>query len=403
MLNILIIGWFNIPHSYAIVNCFQTIHLIKKYNNKLNIYIKEYKYFNEEWNNKKLLVYTKEYNEIIKNLKEWNNEKIDLIYNITFPYDITMYENIPKCVFFTAEFSNLNKNYFTSIDNNDINISKELLNDKLYFTSPSIWSNDGIYKLQKKTKSRIISHGIDNKILFKNHKNRNKTRKFYNINDNDIVILNIGSMTGNKGIQFILQALYVNIYIYKKTNYKLILKGSGDLYKSQEMVSSYMDVFLKSNLINVKNFTEMINNNLIFIDKTFTYEILNDIFNACDVYISPYLAEGFNLTVLEALACGLPVIVPETGSTKEYIDDIDNNSYNYIYKIKSDVVIDDIGNKCNIIDVNNLLNALDKYEKNRNNISEENYKCLKKFLINNYDWEKIVEKLYEYFNFIVNN
>ena len=59
MLNILIIGWFNIPHSYAIVNCFQTIHLIKKYNNKLNIYIKEYKYFNEEWNNKKLLVYTK--------------------------------------------------------------------------------------------------------------------------------------------------------------------------------------------------------------------------------------------------------------------------------------------------------------------------------------------------------
>ena len=45
MLNILIIGWFNIPHSYAIVNCFQTIHLLKKYNQKLNIYIKEYKYF----------------------------------------------------------------------------------------------------------------------------------------------------------------------------------------------------------------------------------------------------------------------------------------------------------------------------------------------------------------------
>lgn len=402
MLNILIIGWFNIPHSYAIVNCFQTIHLLKKYNQKLNIYIKEYKYFNEEWNNKKLLVYTKEYNKIIKNLKEWNNEKIDLIYNITFPYDITMYENIPKCVFFTAEFSNLNKNYFISnSDNNDI--TKELLNNKLYFTSPSIWSNDGIYKLQKQTKSKIITHGIDNKILFKNYKNRNKTRKFYNINENDIVILNIGSMTGNKGIQFILQALYVNIYIYNKKNYKLILKGSGDLYKSQEMISSYMEVFLKSNLINVNNFTEMIENNLIFIDKTFTYEVLNDIFNACDVYISPYLAEGFNLTVLEALACGLPVIIPETGSTKEYIDDIDNNSHNYIYKIKSDVVIDDIENKYNIIDVNNLLNAIETYEKNRNNITEENYNELKEFLINNYDWEKIVENLYEYFNFIVNN
>ena len=85
------------------------------------------------------------------------------------------------------------------------------------------------------------------------------------------------------------------------------------------------------------------------------------------------------------------------------IDDIDNNSHNYIYKIKSDVVIDDIGNKCNIIDVNNLLNAIETYEKNRNNITEENYNELKEFLINNYDWEKIVENLYEYFNFIVNN
>jgi len=395
-LNILIIGWLNIPHSYAIVNCFQIIHLIKKYNDKINIYTKEYKYYNQDWYNKKKLVYTTEYNEIISQLKEWNNEKIDLIYNITYPYDLTMVPNIPKCVFFTAEFSNLNESYFV------MNEKSELTNPKLYFTSPSKWSNDGILNLNKNSKTKIISHGVDNTLLYKNNTNRSRMRKFYNIKENDIVILNIGAMTGNKGIQFILQAMYIILYVWNNKNYKLVLKGSGDLYKSQEMIKSYMELFFNSENIDKKLFTEMITNNIIFIDKTFTYEVLNDIFNMCDLYISPYLAEGFNLTVLEALACGLPVIVPETGSTKEYINDIDNNSKNFIYKIKSNVITDSIGNKSNYIDIQELMISIDNFQNNRNNISETDYNELKNYLVLNYDWSVIVKYLYEYFNFIVN-
>ena len=30
-LSILFCGWINIPHSYAIVNCFQLVHLYKNY------------------------------------------------------------------------------------------------------------------------------------------------------------------------------------------------------------------------------------------------------------------------------------------------------------------------------------------------------------------------------------
>ena len=40
------------------------------------------------------------------------------------------------------------------------------------------------------------------------------------------------------------------------------------------------------------------------------------------LYISPYLAEGFGLTMLEALASGLRVLVPRTGSASDYIDPI---------------------------------------------------------------------------------
>jgi hypothetical protein len=34
-------------------------------------------YFREEWNSSKKLVYSEEYNNIIRNFKKWNGEKVD--------------------------------------------------------------------------------------------------------------------------------------------------------------------------------------------------------------------------------------------------------------------------------------------------------------------------------------
>ena len=41
-------------------------------------------------------------------------------------------------------------------------------------------------------------------------------------------------------------------------------------------------------------------------------------YNACDCLVHPYRAEGFALPVLEAMACGLPVIVTEGGATDDF-------------------------------------------------------------------------------------
>ena len=47
---------------------------------------------------------------------------------------------------------------------------------------------------------------------------------------------------------------------------------------------------------------------------------LNELYNITDCYVSPYRAEGFNLTPLEAAACGTPIIVTKGGSTDDYFD-----------------------------------------------------------------------------------
>ncbi len=48
---------------------------------------------------------------------------------------------------------------------------------------------------------------------------------------------------------------------------------------------------------------------------------LASLYRACDCLVHPYRGEGFALPVLEAMACGLPVIVTAGGSTDDFVND----------------------------------------------------------------------------------
>ena len=52
---------------------------------------------------------------------------------------------------------------------------------------------------------------------------------------------------------------------------------------------------------------DKITSKLIYVGDTLSFVQLAKLYQAADAYVSPYLAEGFNLPVLEAAACGLPV------------------------------------------------------------------------------------------------
>ena len=419
-IRILFKGWFQIPHSYSMVNCFQIVHLYKNYKDKIEIYVNEMPYYRDSWNSVKKLVYSDEYNNIIKSFKQWNGEDVDIVYSITYPYNISTEiingKNIPKCVFYTSEFTTLDANYFVNKTPlvNDTAIKDYIKsNNNLYMTSPSIWSSLGMEKYSlPRNKNRIITHGVDPSIFYYNPESRNNIRKFYGIKDDDIFMINIGAMTKNKGMILILQSLNILVNVLGKKEYKILLKGTGDLYQSKTFLEIYFEELQNANAITKDEMNNLLSNHIIFTDKTLSYSKINDLFNAADLYISPYLAEGFNLTSLESLASGLPVLIPRTGSTKEYINDIYNNGgEKFIYYLDSEVI--NIGNdmRQNNITLQCIINTIINNEPNlrvlqklRNQKqNDDTYLKMKGYIERDYSWDKVSELLYDYFKYIQNN
>jgi glycosyltransferase involved in cell wall biosynthesis len=224
-------------------------------------------------------------------------------------------------------------------------------------------------------------------------------------------MINIGSMTRNKGMLYIIQILNILVNRLGKSYYKLLLKGTGDLYNSKAFLEIYFTELRNANAITSDEMNILLKENIIFTDKTLSYEKINDLFNAADLYFSPYFAEGFNLTSLEALSAGLPVVIPETGSTKEYIKNIyDNGGQEYIFYIPSQVVEDERGFKQNNIDFKNLLDVFLENEvkirdlqKQRSEGGIDSYKEMKSYIAKEYSWNKVAELMFSYFKYICDN
>lgn len=60
---------------------------------------------------------------------------------------------------------------------------------------------------------------------------------------------------------------------------------------------------------------------ILHLNEEYPPELIPGLYTACDCLVHPYRGEGFGLPVLEAMACGLPVIVTGGGATDDFATD----------------------------------------------------------------------------------
>jgi glycosyltransferase involved in cell wall biosynthesis len=92
-----------------------------------------------------------------------------------------------------------------------------------------------------------------------------------------------------------------------------VLKGVDGLYPSRDFVREVLDDL-------PARARETVAGRLIYEGRTISARGMAHLLRGADCYVSPYRAEGFNLPVLEAMACGVPVLCTAGGPTDEFTD-----------------------------------------------------------------------------------
>jgi len=181
----------------------------------------------------------------------------------------------------------------------------------------SVNLSDVIIAISDATKADIMKHlRVDEKKIKVVH--LAASSKFTPINDRELIkiflkmkklpekfILYTGTVAPRKNIKTIIDSLSI---LKKKTNliHKLLICG----FKEINYFSALKEHINRLNL----------NNDVIFLN----YVTDNDLvylYNAAEIFVFPSFYEGFGLPVLEAMACGSPVVSSSVSSLPEVIGD----------------------------------------------------------------------------------
>jgi len=163
------------------------------------------------------------------------------------------------------------------------------------------WFGQGL-----KEKCVTIYNGIDTNTFHPDPSARRIMRKRYDIDEKSLVLLTLGRLTHEKGHHVLVEAMG----ILKRTipDIKLLVVGEGSGLSQLKTISE------KLGLAETVIFIGPVENH-----QTAAY------YNTSDIFVFPTLTvEGLPFVLLEAMACGKPVIASEIGGNAEVISDGEN-------------------------------------------------------------------------------
>ena len=309
--NTLIIeGWRFLAHSYAVVNQWQLLALLRR--NDVDVKVRDAPYHDREWRRQDGL-FEVQTEHVLKSLRVAEpGESADATLRISFPFDFSPSPSRQTAIFATSENQVIRKDQMLSLRAYE-RLQFMAPPSEVKIITPSFWSAEGFYRAGfARSQVFVVPHGADPSIFRPRPEQRGQIRRELRISEHDCVFLSVGSMTENKGIDLLLKAFAEVCRIIPQS--RLILKGMDPLYRSKERLTTMLQALPPGE-------AQRVAERLTYFGRPFPHEQMARLYQAADIYVSPYRAEGFNLPVLEAAASGLPVICTGGGATDDFITD----------------------------------------------------------------------------------
>jgi len=301
-------GWTGINHSYAMVNQYQMLALLREAD--ISLVHRQMPLFDSRWTQEKNNSgFIAEEHAALSGIPAWDLEVPNAVYNIYSPCQIKPSDR-RQITFLVTELGLDARNFGPETD------IEGYVSQGNIIVTPSRWSRERIVEFGFPAESvYVVPHGVDtSKFKPLAPEARSSARESLGYRDDDVVFLNVGAPIWNKGMDLIIQTFFQLRQTHK--NARLLIKDQQALYglSAVQMIRSLAE----SGAISIDNDSVA---SIRVLPNTVSLDQLCSLYGLADCYLSPYRAEGFNLPVIESIACGTPVIVTQGGSTEDFCND----------------------------------------------------------------------------------
>ena len=305
---LLIRGWRGINHSYALVNQYQIVELVR--NKDVQLFHEDLPFISGNWSKQENGAgFDEEATRLINGLPAHDGGPLDATYTISAPLELCNLPAARHATFAVTEFG-LNADNFAPGATDPGAFTR----DSHMVVTPSRWARDKLVQAGMSAQGiHVIPHGVDPRIFFPQElEQRSASRRTIGLGDEHFAFLNIGGTFWNKGIDLLVLAFAQVLRDHPGA--RLLLKDNRKLYgiTSDDTIGKLMQ--RHPELV-----TQQVLAAITTIPGTLTLSQLASLYNAVDLYVSPYRAEGFNMPVLESMGCGLPVLVTAGGASDDFV------------------------------------------------------------------------------------
>jgi glycosyltransferase involved in cell wall biosynthesis len=307
--SLIVEGWRFLPHSYAIVNQWQLLALLRR---NIALKVVDVPFYRSSWQAQTGL-FEPTAEQALRSIEVAQPaESADVTLRVFYPFTFSPSRSRLTAVFATLEQQLIRKDHLSDLrEYEQLGRGPPPANVKA--VTPSQWSAEGFYRAGfDRDQVLVVPHGVDTATFHPLPDIRNDIRSRIPILDGEFVFLSVGAMSGNKGIDLLLRGF--TQVCRKFPHARLLLKGMDHLYDSRGLLLKGIRTLSTGD-------QQVILERMIYVGDSLSHQAMAMLYQVADAYVSPYRAEGFNLPVLEAAACGIPIICTRGGPTDDFVTD----------------------------------------------------------------------------------